>query len=367
MELQIPLPDHKSAETSQQTRVGEFDETRQASEYDESRRVLDLDDPVNKRSTSSLSTSGAPAKQTPLVTPAVRHMLKGHSIDIASLQGTGKDGRILKEDVQRYLSELSSSALSSNSSASSDSDQLVALSPIEQQMFNVMTRSLNIPHFLYTHTVDFTPLNSLRKRLNIIKSSLSFGPELGPNLTPLPFIMKALSLAFLQFPKLNSHLDLKTDTNKPHLLIKASHNFGIAVDTPSGLLVPVIKDVQTHSIISLAAEISRISRLAKDGKLGPNDFKGATFIISNIGSIGGSVVGPVIVEPMVGILGVGQARVVPAFRTDDNGVETVIKKEEAVLSWSADHRVLDGAIVARCAKMMQDLLKNFELISTTLK
>lgn len=297
-------------------------------------------------------------------------MLKSHNIDVTNVQGTGKDGRVLKEDVQRYISGLSSAVPATNGAVPSDRDQLVPLSPIEHQMFNVMTRSLNIPHFLYTHTVDLTSVSNLRQKLNGARSRLSFFPEpyeSSPRLSPLPFVMKALSLAFLQFPKLNAHLDLQTDAKKPHLLIKSSHNFGIAVDTPQGLLVPVIKDVQNHSIVSLAAEINRISELAKGGKLSPSDLKGATFIISNIGSIGGSVVGPVIVEPMVGILGVGQARAVPTFKTDENGVEMVTRREEAVLSWSADHRILDGATVARCAKAMQELLENFELVSSTLK
>lgn len=101
--------------------------------------------------------------------------------------------------------------------------------------------------------------------------------------------------------------------------------------------------------------------------MGPTDFKGATFTISNIGSIGGSVVAPVIVEPMVGILAVGQVRAVPVFQRDEDGVEKVVKREEAILSWGADHRVLDGATVARCARTVQKLLESFELTSTTLK
>ena len=128
---------------------------------------------------------------------------------------------------------------------------------------------------------------------------------------------------------------------------------GVAVDSPSGLLVPVIKNVQDHSIASLSQEITRLATLARNGKLTSADLSGATFTVSNIGSIGGTAVAPVIVMPQVGILGIGKARVVPAF--DEAG--ELVKKEECVFSWSADHRVVDGTECARCAEHVRGLLE----------
>ena len=305
-----------------------------------------------------------------LLLPSVRHLLKEMNLNVADIQGTGKNGRVMKEDVHRHtLGNLSSpSKMSSDAAAvfpaAGAKDRLVSLTATQNAMFKTMSRSLTIPHFLYTQSVDLTTLNSLRKRYNI--NPILQGPQ-SSKLSVLPFIMKALSHAFDQFPLLNSHLDTESDYKKPQIVLKSSHNFGIAVDTPQGLLVPVVKDVQNHSVSSLAVEIQRLSRLAQEGKLGVEDFKGATFVVSNIGSIGGEVVSPVIVAPMVGIVGVGRMRLVPAFGEDEMGTEKIVKREEVVLSWSADHRVLDGATVAKCAGLVKRLLEDVDVLAVLLR
>jgi 2-oxoisovalerate dehydrogenase E2 component (dihydrolipoyl transacylase) len=147
------------------------------------------------------------------------------------------------------------------------------------------------------------------------------------------------------------------------LIHKAAHNIGIAIDSPSGLIVPVIKNVQSHSIISIALEIQRLSSLAHQNKLATSDLSGATFTVSNVGSIGGHVVAPVIVSPQIAILGVGKAKAVPAFDAKGN----VVRKDEAVFSWSADHRVIDGATVARFAQMVKGYLEEVERMIVRLR
>ncbi|OBT81453.1 hypothetical protein VE02_09877, partial [Pseudogymnoascus sp. 03VT05] len=288
--------------------------------------------------------------------PAVRHMLKGMNLKISEITGTGKGGRVTKEDVQRHAASASpakptTTAVESVVKPTTD-DRVVPFSGIEKEMFKVMTRSRNIPHFLYTQIVDCTSLSGLRKRVNADKAATSDTSTSGstPKLTLLPIIMKVVSQVFNDFPKLNAHLDTSNGDSSAQLVLKGSHNFGVAVDTPRGLLVAVVRDVQNHSVFSLAAEIKRLGDLAREGRLAPNDLKGATFTISNIGSIGGSVVSPVIVDPQIGILGIGQSRGVPVFEKDGSGAERMVKREQVVLSWSADHRVLDGATVARCAE-----------------
>jgi 2-oxoisovalerate dehydrogenase E2 component (dihydrolipoyl transacylase) len=284
-------------------------------------------------------------------------MVKEHNLKIEDIEGTGKEGRVLKEDVQRHA-EAAKQPTNSSSQPSTSApqtspqqieDRVQPLTPVQSGMFKQMTKSLSIPHFLYTDVVGFSGLTTLRKSYNT-------GREKTDRVTPLPIIIKAVSLTLQQFPLLNSHLDTTSNPDKPQILLKGSHNIGVAVDSPSGLLVPVIKNVQTHSIASLAQEITRLASLARNGKLTSGDLTGATFTVSNIGSIGGTAVAPVIVTPQVGILGIGRARVVPAF--GENG--ELVKREECVFSWSADHRVVDGAYVARAAEEVRKCVEGVE-------
>jgi 2-oxoisovalerate dehydrogenase E2 component (dihydrolipoyl transacylase) len=264
--------------------------------------------------TAAAASSAAPeivpvARSNSIMTPAVRHLLKEHNLSAADLPGSGKDGRILKEDVQRYLSELEPHpstlpAQPTPLAQASVEDQRITLTPIQTSMSKVMTASLSIPHSLYSHSVDVTGLNKVRRQLNTYKNILAASGESMSKITALPFVLKAIPQTFKQFPTINSHYD----SNHKELLLKGSHNFGIAMDTPRGLLVPVVRNVETHTMFSLSMEIERLGKLAKSGNLAPNDLTGVTFTVSNIGSIGGDVVSPVIVPPQVGIVAIGVCR-----------------------------------------------------------
>ncbi|UPK93986.1 hypothetical protein LCI18_004921 [Fusarium solani-melongenae] len=302
--------------------------------------------------------------------PSVRHLLKQHNIDLSEVAGTGKGGRVLKEDVQKHLAAKSpshdSTGVQQTRTTMPPGDAIVPLTPVQNQMYQSMTQSLSIPHFLYTQTVNMTDLTSLRKQfLSNPKALAQLTTNGAKKLSPLPFIIKALSQAVTKYPTLNSSLVHETGA-KPQLALKGSHNIGIAMDTPKGLVVPVIKNVQGHSIISLAAEIERLSALAREGRLSPDSMKGATMLVSNIGSIGGQVVAPIIMSPMVMILAVGRSQKVPAFETGEDGTRQLVEKEQAVFSWSADHRVLDGATVARCAEEMAFWLENVNMMGLSL-
>ena len=294
-----------------------------------------------------------PGKHASLATPAVRGLLKEHNLNIEDIEGTGKDGRVLKEDVHNHLEGANTTPsipVMEQAKPTIDTKQVETtqrLTPIQTQMFKTMTASLKIPHFLYSDTANITQLSTMRRSLNTKRN-----PETTPKLSYLPFIVKAVSLALDKYPLLNARVD--TTSDKPQLIMRANHNIGIAMDTPSGLLVPVIKSANARSILSIASEIARLGKLGQAGKFSNADLSGGTITVSNIGSIGGETVGPVIVEGQLAIMGVGKVKPVPIFAEDG---ETLIKAEMMGISWSADHRVVDGATMARMASIVQGYLE----------
>ncbi|KAM5355996.1 hypothetical protein ACJ41O_002642 [Fusarium nematophilum] len=325
--------------------------------------------------TSQTSPAPTPAKEkgrcASLATPAVRHLSKELEVDILEIDGTGKDGRVLKEDIYRFVKERDAgqqgapapSSQGAPRDTSVQTETVVPLSNTQLQMFKTMTRSLTIPHFLYADEVDFSNLVELRKRLNRV---IAHGPAADgqpSKLSYLPFIIKAVSLALYQYPMLNARVDVDPSTNKPCLVHRSQHNIGIAMDTPGGLVVPVIKDVGSLNILSIAAELSRLQTLAAQGKLTVADFQGGTITVSNIGNIGGTYVSPVIVEREVAILGIGRMRTVPAFDEEDQ----LVKKQITNFSWSADHRVIDGATMARAAEVVRQIVQEPDIMVMHLK
>ncbi|CAG8876296.1 unnamed protein product [Penicillium nalgiovense] len=287
-------------------------------------------------------------KHASLAVPAVRGLLKSHGVNILEVNGTGKDGRVMKEDVLNFVAQRDSPtaptsvpAPVSGSPDTRQSEATVNLTPIQSQMFKTMTKSLNIPHFLYADELKVNDISAIRKKLASDKRDPT-------KITFLPFVVKAVSQALTEFPILNSKVD---------------HNIGIAMDTPNGLIVPNIKDVASRSIFDIAAEIARLSALGNAGKLTPADLSGGTITVSNIGNIGGTYVAPVLVPTEVAILGVGKSRTVPVF--DEDG--QVTRGDMVNFSWSADHRVIDGATMARMGNRVKDLVESPELMLLNLR
>ncbi|KAI1263105.1 2-oxoacid dehydrogenase acyltransferase [Xylariaceae sp. FL1019] len=296
-----------------------------------------------------------------IATPAVRHLSKELNVDISEIYGTGKGGRVMKEDIYKFVEDRDAPKQEPQSmrrrsdtinSAETQTETLVSLTNTQQQMFKSMTKSLTIPHFLYADEVDFAQLYDLRQRLN--KVLAQSGQQGGlSKLSYLPFIIKAVSLAVYKYPILNARVDVDPQTSKPTLVYRDQHNVGVAMDTPIGLLVPVIKNVGVKNVMTIAQEITDLHVRATAGKLTPQDLSGLTITVSNIGNIGGTYLSPVIVDKSVAILGIGRMRTVPAFDDNDN----VIKKQVCNFSWSADHRVIDGATMARAAEVVRQIVE----------
>ncbi|KAI3329162.1 2-oxoacid dehydrogenase acyltransferase [Xylariaceae sp. AK1471] len=301
-----------------------------------------------------------------LATPAVRHLCKELNVKITDVNGTGKEGRVLKEDIYKFAEARDSGKQDGQpakttpdtppsavlGAAEKQTETPVPLTNIQQQMFKSMTRSLTIPHFLYADEIDFSQLYELRRRLNKVLSQSAKEGELS-KLSYLPFIIKAVSLALYQYPILNARVDVDPQTSKPTLVHRSQHNIGVAIDTPKGLLVPVIKNVGGRNVLSIASELARLQYQAAAGKLSLEDLSGGTITVSNIGNIGGTYLSPVIVDKAVAIVGIGRIRTIPAFDEEDK----VIKKQVCNFSWSADHRVIDGATMARAAEVVRQIVE----------
>ncbi|MCJ1475915.1 hypothetical protein MMC13_004579 [Lambiella insularis] len=346
-----------------------------------------VDNPAEHRIGDPLPKQAESGKHASLATPAVRGLLKELSLKIEEIQGTGKDGRVLKEDVHNFaaMRDSPSSTVTNNpiersgpSASDSQGDNVIALTPIQSQMFKTMTRSLSIPHFLYADEINLSFLETVRVRLNSVSSTVQkatadksvatssvINTPVVSKLSYLPFIIKAVSIALKDFPLLNCRVEYDPNQKDvpPRLAVRRKHNIGVAIDTPQGLLVPNIKNVGSLSILEIAEHLKRLQRLAQASKLTASDLTGGTITVSNVGSIGGTYVSPVIVQSEVAILGVGKARTVPAF----NERGELEKRIVGNFSWSADHRVVDGATMARMGERVRMLIEEPGLILTSLR
>lgn len=290
-----------------------------------------------------------------LATPATRKMARDLEIDLRQISGTGTQGRVTKMDVQlAYEGQSAASPRPSHSvatgmsiakSASRPSTQLqtnfaggdaetrVPLRGVRKKIAAAMSHSKHTAaHFTYVEEVDMTEVVKLREEAK------EEAKKRGLKLTFLPFIIKAVVPALKEFPYLNASLD----DAKEELVLKNYHNFGIATDTPNGLMVPVIKHADRKTIWELADEIVTLSDRARAGKSQVEDLKGGSFTFTNAGSIGGVFATPIINHPEVAILGVNAIRKRPVVIDDKIEIRDIM-----YLSLSVDHRVVDGADAAR--------------------
>lgn len=275
-----------------------------------------------------------------LASPAVRRIAREHNLDLAQVQGSGKDGRVLKEDLLPVVTGTTEAAPQTKQPTStvswqpSATDRTEPIKGIKAAMAKQMMDSAStIPHFTYVDEIDVTELDALRARLKE-----SFAAD-GIKLSMMPFIMKAMALAIQHYPVLNS----RVNSDCTELTYLADINIGMAADTPMGLLVPNVKGVQNLTLKDVAREVNRLTDAARAGRVAPGDMKSGTISISNIGALGGTVATPIINKPEVAIVALGRVQSLPRFAADGS----VTARKIMQVSWSGDHRVIDGGTIAR--------------------
>ncbi len=292
---------------------------------------------VSVESVSAISSSGQVH-----ASPAVRRFARELGVDLSRISsGSGRKGRITKDDVKKFVKQLLSSGATEAGAAipSLPAVDFTKFGEVEEQSLNKIKRLtgknlsavwLNLPMVTQHDEADITEMEAFRKTLNAEQARL----ETGVKITPLVFIIKALLAALKQYPQFNS--SLSADGEK--IIYKKYFNIGIAVDTPNGLVVPVLKDVDKKGVFELAKEMGEISAKARKGKLMPGDMQGGCITISSIGGIGGTAFTPIVNAPEVAILGVTRASMKPIW----DGQE-FMPRLMLPLDLTYDHRVIDGA------------------------
>ena len=280
-----------------------------------------------------------------LASPAVRRVARELDINIHQVVGSGKKGRVYKDDVVAH-SQSDQGAVSTTVTGGTviGGTRVEPIRGIKKVMATAMQNSVStIPHFTYCEEIDLTELIALRAELKAVYAKQDI------KLTMMPFFMKAMSLALKEYPLVNS----KVNEDCTELTYFNDHNIGMAVDSKVGLLVPNIKQVQTKSILTLANDIMRLTNDARSGRVASEDLKGGTITISNIGAIGGTVATPIINKPEVAIVALGKLQKLPRF----NEQGEVEARSIIQVSWSGDHRVIDGGTIARFCNLWKLLLE----------
>ena len=291
----------------------------------------------------------------PYASPAVRVFARELGVDLGQIKGSERGGRISKEDVQAFVK----SALSGGARPAVSGGGGLNLLPWPQVDFakfgaieakplsrinkiagaNLHRNWVSIPHVTQHDNADITEMEAFRKKLGEENKDVK--------VTPLVFLIKAVVAALKKYPSFNASLDASGE----NLVLKKYFHIGIAVDTPDGLVVPVIRDADRKGLLDLAKELGEISAKARDKKLGPADMQGGCFSISSLGGIGGTGFTPIINAPEVAILGVSKSQLQPVWNGSEFAPRLLLP-----LSLSYDHRVIDGAAAARFTAYLAQVL-----------
>ncbi|KPQ23450.1 MAG: 2-oxoisovalerate dehydrogenase E2 component (dihydrolipoyl transacylase) [Halomonas sp. HL-48] len=299
------------------------------------------------------STASAPTKGHGKVpaSPAVRRLVREHHLNLMDIDGSGKDGRVLKEDVMAHLDRPAEEGHQApRTEGGKVSENVPRVEPL-RGMRAVMAKRMveaatTIPHFHYGDEIDVTALLALRERLKPLAEAQ------GERLTLMPFFMKALALAVAEQPIINAQLNAAGD----ELHYYPQCNIGMAVDSKAGLMVPNVKGVEHLTLLEIAREVSRLTNAAREGRVDQADLKGGTISISNIGALGGTYAAPIINAPEAAIVAIGKTQWLPRF--DEQGA--VQRRAIMTITWAGDHRFIDGGTIARFCNAWKAFLEDPE-------
>ena len=305
-----------------------------------------------------------------LTSPAVRKIARDHALDLSTIAGTGPGGRILKGDVLAVLQDTSIATIAENEIRENSEERndpllgehtVVPLRGYNRIMADTMTASLKIPHMVYSDEINLNRFVKYKMEQQQLDHHNHHEDD-SKKLLFLPLAIKAASKALERYPWLNASFD----DDKYEATLWKDHNIGIAMDTPRGLIVPVIKQCQDKSLPELAEELKHLKAAVAEGVggLAASDLKGATFTLSNVGAIGGggTYMSPIVTPPQVAIGALGQIRRLPRYvtlsSTDPAQSQTIEEAHICAVSWAADHRVVDGATVARFHKSFKEYMED---------
>ena len=285
--------------------------------------------------------------------PGVRRLARELGLDLTALSGTGPKGRITKEDVIAGVrGPAAAPPVAGTGIPEVPAQDFSKFGPVEIRPLTRIQRLsgpalhrswLNVPHVTHDDEADITDLDAYRRELDTAAKAEGY------RVTLLAFLMKASVSALREFPKFNSSLTPEKDA----LIYKGYYHLGVAVDTPEGLVVPVIRDVDRKGVTELSKELGATSARAREGKLGPADLQGACFTISSLGGIGGTSFTPIVNAPEVAILGVVRSKMAPVWDGS-----AFVPRLMLPLSLSYDHRVIDGALAARFVRYLCGVLED---------
>ncbi|EDN69029.1 Dihydrolipoyllysine-residue acetyltransferase component of pyruvate dehydrogenase complex [Beggiatoa sp. PS] len=298
----------------------------------------------------------------PYAGPAVRHLARKLGADLTQVKGSGRQGRILKEDVQAFVKQVMTEGtvpsigvpfthrgmgipeIPEIDFSQFGEIETRPLSRIQKLSGAHLHRSwLNIPHVTQFDEVDMTELEAFRKDL------AAEAKKRDVKITLLSFLLKASAAALREFPNFNASLE----ASKENLILKQYCHIGVAVDTPNGLVVPVIREVDKKGLFEIAADLGKMGQKARDGKLSPSDMQGGCFTISSLGGLGGTAFTPIINAPEVAILGVSRSKMQPVYQNGE-----FVPRLMLPLSLSYDHRVIDGAMGVRFTQYLSFILSD---------